>query len=126
MPLCHSPEERLFFQQTILHRLVANPPFHSRDTYSSKRLINECLERLRYEGNAHLLNMEELPQVLQEFMDEDKLLERSQMRRATNQIRRGSRLARFIYPKSRWRRVTYQARYILRKLRQRVARWFRF
>ena len=58
MPLCRTPEQRLFFQQTILSRVVTNPTFRPKnETYSSKQLIAECLERLRYEGNTHLLGV---------------------------------------------------------------------
>ena len=65
MPLCRTPEERLFFQQIILDRIVVSPSYlyhPSNEPNSSEKLIAECLERLRYEGNTHLLSAEELPQ----------------------------------------------------------------
>ena len=64
MPLCRTPEERLFFQQTIFDRIVVYPTLYrpSNEPNSSGKLIAECLERLRYEGNTHLLGAEELPQ----------------------------------------------------------------
>ena len=66
--LCRTPEERLFFQQTILDRIIAYPPFQrSNESNSSEQLVAECLERLRYEGNTHLLNVKELPSILEEL-----------------------------------------------------------
>ena len=79
----------------------------------------ECLERLRYEGNTHLLSAEELPPILQELqrrLDEIKLLERSRMRKGIYQIRQRSRFGKLIYPRSRMRRVTYQIRHLLEML----------
>ena len=34
------------------------------EPHSSGELIAECLERLKFEGNMHLLGLEELPEVL--------------------------------------------------------------
>ena len=121
MPLCRTPEERLFFQQTILDRIVVYPSYFrpSNEPNSSEKLIAECLERLRYEGNTHLLRVEELPTILQELqrrLDEIKLLERSRMRRAIYQIRQRSRIGRLIYPRSPMRRVIYQIRHLLEML----------
>ena len=66
MPLCRTPQARRFFQQIILDRIVAYPNFRSSDEpNSSAKLIAECLERLKYEGNTHLLKAEELPPILQ-------------------------------------------------------------
>jgi len=82
MPLCRSPEERLFFQQVILDRVVVFRPERNylyRPTNapdSSGKLIAECLERLRYEGNAHLLGIEELPAILQASFRVDDLRNR--------------------------------------------------
>ena len=67
MPLCHTPEERLFFQQTIIDRIVVFSRWTSNEPNSSGKLMAECLERLRHEGNTHLLRREELPQILQEL-----------------------------------------------------------
>jgi GT2 family glycosyltransferase len=85
MPLCRTPEERLFFQQVILDRIVVFRPgrgYHYRPTNepdTSGRLIAQCLERLRQEGNSHLLSAEELPDVLQAPFRMDEL--REQLRR---------------------------------------------
>ena len=85
----------------------------------------ECLERLRYEGNTHLLGAEELPPILQELqrrLDEIKLLERSRMRRVIYQIRQRSRMGRLIYPRSRMRRAIYQIRHLLEMLTSKIYR----
>ena len=63
MPLCRTPEERLFFQQAIFDQIVAFPERNKPN--SSGKLMAECLERLRYEGNTHLLTAEEIPPILQ-------------------------------------------------------------
>jgi hypothetical protein len=122
IPLCRTPEERLFFQQIILDRIVIYPSYlyrPSNEPNSSGKLIAECLERLRYEGNTHLLSVRELPPILQELqcrLDEIKLLERSRIRRIIYRIRQRSRFGRVVYPRSRVRRVIYQIRHLLEML----------
>ena|SRR5436190_6236461 len=82
MPLCRTPEERLFFQQVILDRIVMfrrQRHYHYSPTNepdASGRLIAQCLERLRQEGNSHLLSAEELPALLQAPFRVDALRER--------------------------------------------------
>ena len=70
MPICTTPEERLFFQQFILDRIVVVRPgqsYHYVPTspQASGALIVECLERLAREGNMHLLGTDEIPAILQ-------------------------------------------------------------
>jgi hypothetical protein len=70
MPVCRTPEERLFFQQFILDRITVLRPgqsyhYEPDSPHSSGALIAECLERLAREGNMHLLGTEELPAILQ-------------------------------------------------------------
>lgn len=70
MPACTTPEERLFFQQFILDRIVVTRPgeprLYSADSpHSAGALIGECIERLAHEGNMALLGAEELPPILQ-------------------------------------------------------------
>jgi hypothetical protein len=70
MPACVSPEERLFFQQFILDRIVVTRPDDARlywpdSPHSAGALIAECIERLAQEGNMALLGTEELPRILQ-------------------------------------------------------------
>ena len=130
MPLCRTPEERLFFQQTILDRIVAYPNFRpSNEPNSSEKLIAECLERLRYEGNTHLLGAEELPPILQELqrrLDEIKLTEQSRLQKGIYQIRQQSRLVRLIYPKSRMRRVAFQIRHLVKMLKRQLSKLLPF
>ena len=83
IPLCPTPEERLFFQQTILDRITIYPSYlyhPSNEPNSSEKLIDECLERLRHEGNTHLLDAEEIPLLVQKSkarLRQVKSLERS-------------------------------------------------
>ena len=123
MPLCHTLDERLFFQQTIIDLIVVSRT--RKEPNSSGRLMTECLERLRHEGNTHLLGSTELPQILQGLqrrMDEIKLLERSRIRGAIYRIRRQSRIAKFIYPRSRKQRAIYQIRHGLERVRNKISR----
>ena len=65
MPVCRTPQERLFFQHSIVDRIVAWPTRN--DPESSTKFLSQCLERLKYEGNADLLNERELPAILKEL-----------------------------------------------------------
>ena len=70
MPACTTREERLFFQQFILDRITVVRPEQSyhyfpESPHASGALIAECLERLAHEGNMHLLQADELPELLQ-------------------------------------------------------------
>jgi glycosyltransferase involved in cell wall biosynthesis len=70
MPVCTTPEERLFFQQFILDRITVARPGQSyhyapKSPQASGALIAECLERLAREGNMHLLGTDEIPAILQ-------------------------------------------------------------
>jgi hypothetical protein len=71
MPVCRTPEERLFLQHVILDRVVVYRPERGyiyqpdNDPDAGGRLIAECLERLTSEGNRHLLGPEEIPALLQ-------------------------------------------------------------
>jgi hypothetical protein len=131
IPLCRTPEERLFFQQIILDRIVIYPSYlyrPSNEPNSPRKLIAACLERLRHEGNTHLLSVGELPPILQELqsrLDEIKLLERSRMRRVIYGIRQRSRMGRVIYPRSGMRRVIYQIRHLVEELEQIPIIWTR-
>jgi hypothetical protein len=122
MRVCRTPEERLFFQQTVLDRLIAYPPFReSNETISPEQLVAECLERLKYEGNTHLLNVNEFPSILKDLqcrVDEIRTVERSRSRlgRAISQIKQRYRFAKVIYPRSPMRRVSYQIRHMVEML----------
>jgi glycosyltransferase involved in cell wall biosynthesis len=122
MPLCHTPDERLFFQQVILTRIVAYPNFGPyADFSSSAPLIAECLQRLKFEGNSRLLTEQELPAVLhglKDRVDQIGLFDRSRIRRTLYQISQRARLARFLYPRSRMRRVNYRVRHLFKVLKR--------
>ena len=124
MRVCRTPQERLFFQQTILDRLIAYPPFReSTEAASTEKLVAECLERLKYEGNTHLLEVKEFPSILEELqcrVDKirtvERLLSRSRLGRGVFQIRRRYRFAKVVYPKSPVRRLAYQIRHMVEML----------
>jgi hypothetical protein len=117
MRLCRTPEERLFFQQAIRDRLIAFPPFERNSEHdSSEQLAAECLERLKYEKNEHLLNIREFPSLLEELqcrVAELQSIKRSPFSRAIYHIRQRYKFAKLIYPKSPMRRLTYQIRGLL-------------
>jgi glycosyltransferase involved in cell wall biosynthesis len=120
MRLCRTPEERLFFQKTILDRIVAFPPVgRSQELNSTEKVVAECLERLRQEGNTHLLSVEEFPSLLGDLrsrVDEIKRNERSRLGKGISQIRKRYQLGKLIYPRSRIRRAAYQFRHLLEML----------
>ena len=112
-PLCRSPDERLFFQKAILYQLITNPMMRPRnETYCSKKLIIECLERLRYEGNSGLLCAEELEPFVEQLQRLPGSRAPSRTRRGIYRIRQRFHLARIIYPRSRMRRAIYQIRFL--------------
>ncbi|HUL88841.1 MAG TPA: glycosyltransferase family 2 protein [Pseudolabrys sp.] len=113
LPLCRTPEERLFFQQAIFDRVVAYPRFQ---VSNSEKLIAECLGRLKTEGNMHLLDVKEYPPILESLqnrVDKIRSTERTRMGRGISQIRQRYRFAKVVCPGSRLRRVTYQIRHLL-------------
>ena len=70
MPACSTPEERLFFQQFILDRIVVVRPgqtyhYQANSPHAGGKLIRECLRQLAQEGNMHLLGTDEIPAILQ-------------------------------------------------------------
>jgi len=120
-----TPDERLFFQQAILDRIVAYPNFFpSADAYYSSTLVAECLERLKCEGNTRLLGAHELSSILrglQGRLAEIKMAERSTIRKGILQIRKRAHLGRLIYPRSRLLRASYQVRHLIELLKRGVA-----
>jgi hypothetical protein len=70
MPACETPNEKLHVQQLILDRVTVSRPdrnylYLPPGLDSAGRFIGECLDRLRHEGNLHLLGSDELPTFLQ-------------------------------------------------------------
>ena len=126
MPLCRTPAERLFVQQFILDRTVLiRPRIEPKDP---EKLIIDCLERLKHEGNEHLLRIEGHPAILEELQGrqhEIKLLEQSRLRRVIYRIRQRSRMAKLIYPSSRMRRVDYQIGHLFEEIRNKTSRFLR-
>jgi hypothetical protein len=110
MPLCRTPEERQFFQHAIVDRVVAWPTRN--EPNAAEKFMDQCLERLRLEGNTQLFREEELPPVLQEFKLRQNEIKLSRMRRMIYRIRRRARMVRLIYPRSQMRRVLYQTRHL--------------
>lgn len=122
MPVCSSPEERFFFQKAILGRVVAFPYFGWDDSItSSEKLIADCLERLRQEGNTHLLTEQETPgimKILPGEVNEIRLSERSRPRKGARYLRRRYQLSKLMYPASRKQRVLYQLCHLARLARK--------
>jgi glycosyltransferase involved in cell wall biosynthesis len=91
IPICRTPEARLLMQRAILCQIIAYPHFHpNREPSSAARIIAECLKRLRFEGNTHLLRQDEIPTILHQlnWRPTTDVLERSRMRRVVDRIRR--------------------------------------
>jgi glycosyltransferase involved in cell wall biosynthesis len=126
MPLCCTQEQRLFFQQLILDRIIVNWP--TSGLTSSEKIITKCLERLRFERNTHLLSQEELPAIFQQLKCglDSKGLDQSRMRRVVHRISKRSRIAKIFYPRSKMRMVIYQIRGLLKELRNKMSRLFVF
>jgi hypothetical protein len=66
LPVCQTPEERLYAEHVILDRVIViregRPYLYLPNSpHSSGRLILECFERLRQEGNLPLLGADEAP-----------------------------------------------------------------
>jgi glycosyltransferase involved in cell wall biosynthesis len=122
VPLCRTPEERRFIQRFILDRIVLSYLYWwPSNQPPAEKIIADGLERLRLEGNTHLLRKEELPPILQELKLDITGLERSRVRRFIYQMHQRSRMARAIYPTSRMRRVIYQLRFLLETLRYKIS-----
>jgi len=127
MPLCRTPAERLFVQQFILDRVVLDRP--RIEPKDPGKLITDCLERLKREGNENLLRIEGHPTILEELQgrqDDIELLEQSRLRRIIYRIRQWSRMARLIYPSSRMRRVNYQIRHLLEAITNKMSGLLRY
>jgi hypothetical protein len=117
MPLCRTPEERVFFQKAVLYQLIANPTMRPRnEAYSPKKLIAECLERLSYEGNSEIFNANDLAPFIQQLHHLPSSPTLSRTRKGIYKIRQRSHLARIIFPRSRARRAVYQIRFVSRKI----------
>jgi glycosyltransferase involved in cell wall biosynthesis len=126
IPLCRTPQERLFFQQFILGRIVLDYLNWPNTEPSSEKIISECLERLRYEGNTHLLRAEEQALILQQLQRRLDKAKQSRMRGVIYRIRLRYLFGRLIYPRSRVRRAIYQIRQLVAMLTDKMSRLFAF
>jgi hypothetical protein len=105
MQSCRTVEQRRFFQQAILERIIAFAEFQG----NPETVVAEFLERLRLEGNTHLLDLQESPTILQNLQSRvDELEQRSRFRRVIGQIRQRYEFAEIIYPGSPMRRLRYK------------------
>jgi glycosyltransferase involved in cell wall biosynthesis len=121
IPICRTPEERLFMQQAILDQIVAYPNLHpNNELNSSDNIIAKCVERVKHEGNSHLLDVQDLPAIQdgQKRRVEIMLSERSRVRKAIYKSHQVYRLGKLIHPQSRIRRASYQIRHSADMLRR--------
>jgi len=121
IPLCRTDAERRFFQQAIFERVVAAANYRrNSEPGFSDQLIAQCLERLKYEGNTHLLRDEEIPMMLGQLrsqIDKIKIRDHSPIRKGIYEIRQRARFAKLIYPNSRIRRLLYRLSHVYKLLR---------
>jgi hypothetical protein len=104
---CRTPEQRRFFQKTIVDRIIAFPNVDK----GTVAKIAEFLQRLAREGNTDLLDTPGclvIVESLQNQLSEPKRL--SRWHKGLSQIRKRQELAKVIYPTSAWRRLWYQIR----------------
>jgi glycosyltransferase involved in cell wall biosynthesis len=110
MRSCRTPQERRFLQEAIFERIAAFAQFQA----NPEGMMAEFLERLRYEGNAHLLDAQEFPSILQSFASRmDDFKRHARLRRGLFQIRQRYELAKLIHPESPGRRFAYQFRNLI-------------
>ena len=104
---CRTPEERRFFQKAIIDRIIAFPKIQKATVVR----VAEFLQRLGYEGNAHLLDGQQCLSILQGLQSRVDELERpSRWRSGVFQIHQRYEFAQLIYPGSPLRRFCYQIR----------------
>jgi hypothetical protein len=119
MRSCRTPEERRFFQNAILERIAAYAQFQE----NSEGMMAEFLQRLRYEGNTHLLDAQDFASIEQNFARAMHHFKRhSHLSQGLFQIRQRYELAKLIYPESLRRRLAYRFRH-LRDGRKAVLGW---
>jgi hypothetical protein len=110
MRSCRTPQEQRFLQEAIFERIAAFAQFQG----NPEGMMAEFLERLRYEGNAHLLDAQEFPAILQTFASRMVDFKRhARLRRGLFQIRQRYELAKLIHPESAGRRFAYQFRHLI-------------
>jgi glycosyltransferase involved in cell wall biosynthesis len=127
IPICRTPEERLFMQQVILDQIVAYPNYlRSNELNSSDTIIAKCVERVKHEGNSHLLDVQDLPAIVEGQKRRLEIMSsRSRVRKAIYKSRQVYRLEKLVHPQSIIRRASYQIRHSADMLR-RLASAFRW
>ena len=121
IPICRTPEERLFMQQVILDQIVAYPNliFDPNNELNSSDAIAKCVERVKLEGNSHLLDVQDLPAIVEgQKRRLEIMLSRSRVRKAIYKSRQVYRLAKLVHPQSVIRRASYQIRHSAHMLRR--------
>jgi hypothetical protein len=110
IPICRTPEARLFMQKAILDQIVASPSFHPNNKFSSSTsIIAKCIERVTHEGNSHLLYEQELPAIMdgQKRRIKVMLSGRSHVRKAMYKSHQVYCVGKLIYSQSPIRRASY-------------------
>ena len=119
IPICRTPAERLFMQQVILDQIVAYPNFEPNNKLnSSDTIIAKCVERVKHEGNSHLLDVQDLPAIVEGQKRRLEIMLSSRVRKAIYTSRQVYRLAKLVHPQSVIRRASYQIRHSGRMLRR--------
>ena len=118
IPICRTPEERLFMQQVILDQIVAYPSVElNNELSSSDTIIAKCVERVKHEGNSHLLDVQDLPAIVEGQKRRLEIMySRSRVRKAIYESRQVYRLAKLLHPQSVIRKASYQIRQQKRRL----------
>ena len=118
IPICRTPAERLFMQQVILDRFVAYPNFEPNNKLNSSTIIAKCVERVKHEGNSHLLDVQDLPAIVEGQKRRLAIMLSSRVRNAIYTSRQVYRLAKLVHPHSVIKRASYQIRHSGRMLRR--------
>jgi glycosyltransferase involved in cell wall biosynthesis len=119
IPICRTPEERLFMQQVILDQIVAWPNLVFDPPNSPDAIIAKCVERVKLEGNSHLLDVQDLPAIVEGQKRRLEIMwSRSRVRKAIYESRQAYRLAKLVHPQSVVRRASYQIRHSADMLRR--------
>ena len=109
-------------QQVILDQIVAYPNLIFNPNYelnSSDTIIVKCVERVKLEGNSHLLDVQDLPAIVEGQKHRLEIMwSRSRVRKAIYQSRQAYRLAKLVHPQSVIRRASYQIRHSADMLRR--------
>lgn len=126
MRACRTPEQRRFFQELILDRIVAYPPFRQdpgSPPYPPEQLAQACIQRLQQEGNANLLDIAANPDLLERLPARVHALRRIERSRLGKELHQSRQRYRFLKacdpsPRSRARGLVRHARDVLGLLKR--------